>query len=415
MSDQGRSSGRNSDIDTPLSVAAPQPSKGKGLTVKCGKNSATFEKMKSQGRKLGKCIQFKEKWVTPSEFESMSQVQARKCIKFQGKPIGDWLASANNIELELLSQESQHSPSPSSNTATMALSSTQNSSHRNGDTVVTDVQTSVPNEWGDTSVTLQQQCSPVVHNHVVPNERGNTSVTLQQQCSPVVNINVTRVESSHRSQTPLVNKEFTQLMVELEVKLLSSLQEIIKQTVESLQEHITMELFAFREEVEIIQERVTAPELAESVSSAPTCQTVEPSNLNSPCHTTESTKLEELESIVQSLSSKHEKIERDKEREKRKCNLLIGNIAEEELVSDTTTKSIVDLFQNKLKLELTPLQATRIGKTVDTKNRLILVKMNSMADKIEVLKAAKLLKDTIIYIREDLSFNERGEKHWLLK
>ena len=42
MSDQGKSSGRNSDIDTPLSVAAPQPSKGKRLTVKCGKNSATF-------------------------------------------------------------------------------------------------------------------------------------------------------------------------------------------------------------------------------------------------------------------------------------------------------------------------------------------------------------------------------------
>ena len=169
-----------------------QPSKGKGLTVKCGKNSATFfpEKMKCQGKKLGKCIQFKEKWMTPSEFESMSQVQARKwkqSIKFQGKPIGDWLASANNIELELLSQGSQHSPSPSSNTATMALSSTQNSSHRNADAVVTDVQTSVPNE------------------------QGNTSVTLQQQCSPVVNNNVTRVESSHRSQTPLVNIEFTQL------------------------------------------------------------------------------------------------------------------------------------------------------------------------------------------------------------
>ena len=71
MSDEGRSLGRNSDMDTPLSVAASQTSKGKGLTVKCGKNSA---KMKNQGGKLWKCIQFKGKWVTPSEFESMSQV-----------------------------------------------------------------------------------------------------------------------------------------------------------------------------------------------------------------------------------------------------------------------------------------------------------------------------------------------------
>ena len=40
--------------------------------------------------------------------------------------------------------------------------------------------------------------------------------------------------------------------------------------------------------------------------------------------------------------------------------------------------------------------------------------MNSVAEKIEVLKAAKLLKDIIIYIREDLSFNERKRRKALV-
>ena len=131
--------------------------------------------------------------------------------------------------------------------------------------------------------------------------------------------------------------------------------------------------------------------------------------------TIESTKLEELESIVQSLSSKHEKIERDKEREKRKCNLLIGNIEEEELMSETSTESLVkDLFQNTLKLEFMPLQAVRISRKNDTTNRLILVKMNSMAEKIAVLKEAKHLRGTNTYIREDLSIDERKRRKILI-
>jgi hypothetical protein len=56
------------------------------LVVKCGKHSATLYP-KAPGRKLAKCICFKGKWITPSEFGSMSQVQARKWIKFEVNPI----------------------------------------------------------------------------------------------------------------------------------------------------------------------------------------------------------------------------------------------------------------------------------------------------------------------------------------
>ena len=389
MSDQSKSTERNdqsNNIEIPLS-AASQPSKVKGLAVRCGKNAATFfpEKMKTQGRKLGKCIQFKGKWVTPTEFESMSQVQAKKwkqSIKFQGKPIGDWLA-VNDIEIELLSQESRRSLSPGSNPEITAHTIAHNSPYRNTETAA------------PTSVL---------------NGQDSAAVLSQQQCSPVVQSNVTRVESSERSHTPLANVEFTQIMVELEAKLLSSLREIIKQTIESLREHVAVELCAFRKEIESVTGRVAA---LESVGAASCEPAVQPNNSNT---TIESTKLEELESIVQSLSSKHEKIERDKEREKRKCNLLIGNIEEEELMSETSTESLVkDLFQNTLKLEFMPLQAVRIGRKNDTTNHLILVKMmNSMAEKIAVLKEAKHLRGTNTYIREDLSIDERKRRKILI-
>ena len=75
---------------------------GKCMVVKCGKPTAKFypERVKASGLKLGRCIRFREKWVTPSEFESMSAIQARKwkqSIKYDGKPIGEWLATNEEV------------------------------------------------------------------------------------------------------------------------------------------------------------------------------------------------------------------------------------------------------------------------------------------------------------------------------
>ena len=84
------------------------------------KNTANFypEREKGSGRKLGKCIRFKDKCVTPSEFESMSTVQANKwkqSIKFDGKPIGEWLSMNENYTEALVSRENTEvSLSPSS-------------------------------------------------------------------------------------------------------------------------------------------------------------------------------------------------------------------------------------------------------------------------------------------------------------
>ena len=171
----------SADMNVSKSTETPsQP--GRGLVVKCGKNSATFhpDKMRTQGRKLGKCIYFKGKWVTPTEFESMSQVQARKwkqSIKFEGKPIGDWRA-ANELEIEFMSQESCPGHSPYGNTETAA-------------------QTSVNNDHDNTSAQSQKQCNPAVHSSVA------------------------RGENSEGSHTPQASLELTQVMIEFGSKNLN--------------------------------------------------------------------------------------------------------------------------------------------------------------------------------------------------
>lgn len=180
----------STDMNVSKSTETPsQP--GRGLVVKCGKNSATFhpDKMRTQGRKLGECIYFKGKWVTPTEFESMSHVQARKwkqSIKFEGKPIGDWLA-ANELDIEFMSQESCASHSPYSNTEIAA-------------------QTNV----NDMTAHLSSLKNTVIHS------------------------NVARWENFEGSHTPQASLEPVQVMTKLEAKILTSLREIIKQALESL-------------------------------------------------------------------------------------------------------------------------------------------------------------------------------------
>ena len=91
--------------------------------------------MKVQGRKLGKCIKFKDKWVTPAEFESMSAVQARKwrqTVKFDGKPIGEWLLM-NEMHLESLASqkesESNHSSANDNNETSLQQANSVNSTN----------------------------------------------------------------------------------------------------------------------------------------------------------------------------------------------------------------------------------------------------------------------------------------------
>ena len=67
-----------------------------------------------------------------------------------------------------------------------------------------------------------------------------------------------------------------------------------------------------------------------------------------------------------------------------------------------------------MKIECAPLSAQRIGKKLHNKSRLILVKLDSAKEKINVLRAAKALKGSPIFIMEDLSREERKYRQKLV-
>ena len=98
----------------------------------------------------------------------------------------------------------------------------------------------------------------------------------------------------------------------------------------------------------------------------------------------------QLQSQVQSLTTQQRKMTEEKEREKRKCNLLLGNLEESESESSAiTTQKVKDVFDNNMKIHTTPQYVTRIGKATAGRNRLILIKMNSFEEKLQLLKSAQ--------------------------
>ena len=118
---------------------------------------------------------------------------------------------------------------------------------------------------------------------------------------------------------------------------------------------------------------------------------------------------------MESLSSKQVQLEKEKEREKRKCNVLMGNLQESSGErEDELVEKVVQVFTKKLNVPHTPIQAMQIGKKVVGKNCLVLIKMVSLKEKVQVLKAAKLLKGSDMYIMEDLSKSERENQKVLV-
>ena len=125
--------------------------------------------------------------------------------------------------------------------------------------------------------------------------------------------------------------------------------------------------------------------------------------------------LKQLQSQVQSLSSKQTQLELEKERERRICNVLIGNLHEgEDESEDELNEKVVAVFTDHLKIKLQPSQSWRVGKKSSSKGRLVLVKLKSVKDKFAVLKAAKQLQKTSLFIMEDLSKSDREQRKILV-
>ena len=75
---------------------------GTCLKIKCNTREAEFYLQKT----ILNCIKYNSRWISPPEFENMCGLQGRKWktnIKFEGRPIGQWLTEHN---MELSSQRS---------------------------------------------------------------------------------------------------------------------------------------------------------------------------------------------------------------------------------------------------------------------------------------------------------------------
>jgi len=120
-------------------------------------------------------------------------------------------------------------------------------------------------------------------------------------------------------------------------------------------------------------------------------------------------KLEELEVKVNSLTTKQACMEKERDRLQRKCNVIIGNLVEGGSASEDK-KKVSELLQDKLEADIIPLDVRRIGKKVEGKVRITLVKLRSEVDKIQLLKKANALKGSKLYLAEDLTIDERKER-----
>ena len=92
---------------------------------------------------------------------------------------------------------------------------------------------------------------------------------------------------------------------------------------------------------------------------------------SSPSHTHEQFLL--LQTQVKSLTMQQQNIEKEKQREIRKCNILLGNV--EEKTPESILETVKNIFEERMNVNLTPLHAGRLGKPKDGQKRLILVKM----------------------------------------
>ena len=175
---------------------------------------------------------------------------------------------------------------------------------------------------------------------------------------------------------------------------------------------------SFRRQLEALNERVT--QLEEKVRTyglQHTHEDREHPEIDSPKSKMEQSspqvvvqdQLSDLKSQVDILASKQVQFEKSKERERRRCNIIIGNFQEPdaESVSDLSV-SVQKLLKETLKVHYTPTQLLRIGKKEKGKNRLVLVKMAIFQERVAILKAAKILRSSGIFIKEDLSKSEQS-------
>jgi hypothetical protein len=125
--------------------------------------------------------------------------------------------------------------------------------------------------------------------------------------------------------------------------------------------------------------------------------------------------IQELQSKVDLLASKEVLLEQEREKENRRCNVLLGNVPEQagETFADVEDK-VEGVFRDHLNIACCTSRVRRLGKQQEGKNRLILVTLQTKDDRVTVLRAAKALRGSEIFLMEDLSKLERERRRRLV-
>ena len=86
--------------------------------------------------------------------------------------------------------------------------------------------------------------------------------------------------------------------------------------------------------------------------------------------------------------------------------VVIGNV--EEKGSDIEDKAeIVKFMAEKFQVEVDPSSVSRVGRNKGNKCRLALIALHSFVDKVKVLKNAKILKGSRVFVSPDFNKEER--------
>ena len=360
----------------------------------CGSKEGEFfpSKCKKSGKSIAQCIKCNGRWMNPIEFESLGGKQGKKWrenIKFDDKPLGHWLAEH---EIDPVSQKLRSKEKPPRTEKIQLFTQQQDND-------------------GSLPLSSAGLLSPITVTCLTREPTIATSDN-QQECGP---------------QAPETS-ELPRDLEQLEQKMSASIRTDVKEAIDTFKASILAEIHSLHTTIVSLTSKVVQLE-KELTSLSTTHMDLDNGNqlslenrpplqvkpLYASCvKTVDQEELLQLQSQVQSLTTQQRKMTEEKEREKRKCNLLLGNLEESESESSAiTTQKVKDVFDNNMKIHTTPQYVTRIGKATAGRNRLILIKMNSFEEKLQLLKRALSLSGTGLFLMETCQRRKKRKEEFL--
>lgn len=358
-----KSEGNNSPIGNPPDTI---------LQVKCGNKHAAFyvAKCKRTGKTVGKCIKYQGRWMSPSEFESLAGVAAKKwkqSIKYGDKPLGVWLAQ--NAPFEPLLEASQHDNQLSGSD----LDNTVTVQH-----LISDCPTTVNTE-PETDFMAAYTQSTCSHNEVNKLTQASKAQAATQQSANHSSdkrkgeLQSDNLVSEGTSMSQDYSIKFDKIFTELEKKLTTSIKQVMDAAFDAVKRQLANEIQHIMSKVDHLSARVAQLEEKVLVTGTTNCTDSLPSTV---CHPNVERSfyadvVSNTENIKIQVGQLQKALEMN-EREKKERNIVIVGLSEDEGSCETQVEGLI---KEKLKLNLKDTkisQAKRLGRFNSQKSSRVL-------------------------------------------